>query len=88
MANSAARQQDDSTAHASKLVDETFVFDSVQVLRTGGPGRPRLLFGTDFPFGGLPGIEANAEALAAHPRVDDELLRANTEELFARLRRP
>jgi 6-methylsalicylate decarboxylase len=48
----------------------------------------RLLFGTDFPFGGLPGIEANAEALAAHPRVDDELLRANTEELFARLRRP
>jgi 6-methylsalicylate decarboxylase len=48
----------------------------------------RLLFGTDFPFGGLPGIEANAEALAAHPRVDDELLRANTEELFPRLRRP
>ena len=47
MANSAARQQDDPTAHASKLVDETFVFDSVQVLRTGGPGRPRLLFGTD-----------------------------------------
>jgi 6-methylsalicylate decarboxylase len=48
----------------------------------------RLLFGTDFPFGGVPGIEANAEALAAHPRVDDELLRATTEELFPRLRRP
>ena len=47
MVTSAARQQDDPTAHASKLVDETFVFDSVQVLRTGGPGRPRLLFGTD-----------------------------------------
>ena len=47
----------------------------------------RLLYGTDFPFGGLQGIEANAEALAAHPGLDDERLRANTEELFPRLRR-
>jgi predicted TIM-barrel fold metal-dependent hydrolase len=46
----------------------------------------RLLYGTDFPFGGLQGIEANAEALAAHPGLDDERLRANTEELFPRLR--
>ena len=47
----------------------------------------RLLYGTDFPFGGLPGIEANTEALVAYPGVDDERLRANTEELFPRLRR-
>jgi predicted TIM-barrel fold metal-dependent hydrolase len=48
----------------------------------------RLLFGTDFPFGGVAGIEANVEALGAHPGIDDERLRANTEELFPRLRRP
>jgi membrane dipeptidase len=47
MATSAVRKQDDSASHATRLVDESFVFDSVQVLRTGGPGRPRLLFGTD-----------------------------------------
>ena len=46
----------------------------------------RLLFGTDFPFGGVPGIEANVEALGAHPGIDDERLRANTEELFPRFR--
>ena len=47
MATSAARKQDDSASHAARLVDESFIFDSVQVLRTGGEGRPRLLFGTD-----------------------------------------
>src|SRR5262252_4840541 len=47
MATSAVRKQDDTASHATRLVDETFVFDSVQVLRTGGEGRPRLLFGTD-----------------------------------------
>jgi microsomal dipeptidase-like Zn-dependent dipeptidase len=47
MATSAAHKQDDSASHAARLVDESFIFDSVQVLRTGGPGRPRLLFGTD-----------------------------------------
>jgi membrane dipeptidase len=47
MATSAARKQDDSASRAERLVDESFVFDSVQVLRTGGPGRPRLLFGSD-----------------------------------------
>ena len=46
----------------------------------------RLLFGTDFPFGGVPGIEANIEALGAHPGIDDARLRANTEELFPRFR--
>jgi len=46
----------------------------------------RLLFGTDWPFGGLPGIEANVAALEAHPRLDDAELRANAEELFPRLR--
>ena len=46
----------------------------------------RLLYGTDFPFGGLPGIEANTEALAAYPGIDERDLRATTEELFPRLR--
>ena len=46
----------------------------------------RLLYGTDFPFGGLPGIEANTEALAAYPGIDERDLRATAEELFPRLR--
>lgn len=47
MTRMAARRSDDTAQHAARLVDEAFVFDSVQVLRTGGPGRPKLLFGTD-----------------------------------------
>ena len=47
----------------------------------------RLLYGTDFPFGGLPGIEANTHALTAYPRIDEAVLRTTTEELFPRLRR-
>lgn len=47
MANIAASRQEDVAGRAARLVEESFVFDSVQVLRTGGPGRPRLLFGTD-----------------------------------------
>jgi hypothetical protein len=46
----------------------------------------RLLYGTDFPFGGIPGIEANAEALAAYPGIDERELRATAEALFPRLR--
>lgn len=46
----------------------------------------RLLYGTDWPFGALPGIEANGEAIEAHPRLDDAELRANAEALFPRLR--
>jgi membrane dipeptidase len=47
MARTALREQDDAGSRAARLVADSFVFDSVQVLRTGGPGRPRLLFGTD-----------------------------------------
>ena len=47
MAAMTARASDEVTVRAARLVDDAFVFDSVQVLRTGGPGRPRLLFGTD-----------------------------------------
>lgn len=47
MAAGTAARNDDTVAHAERLVADSFVFDSVQVLRTGGPGRPRLLFGTD-----------------------------------------
>jgi predicted TIM-barrel fold metal-dependent hydrolase len=50
----------------------------------------RLMFGTDFPFGGIPGIEANAQALAETDLLSDEelrgLLRDNALELFPRLR--
>ena len=47
MPRTALREQDDAGSRAARLVDDSFVFDSVQVLRTGGPGRPRLLFGTE-----------------------------------------
>jgi membrane dipeptidase len=47
MPRTALREQDDAGSRATRLVDDSFVFDSVQVLRTGGPGRPRLLFGTE-----------------------------------------
>ncbi len=50
----------------------------------------RLLYGTDFPFGGLPGIEANTVALDGYPRLDEAqlhgVLRGTAEELFPRLR--
>lgn len=50
----------------------------------------RLMFGTDFPFGGVPGIEANATALAETDLLNDEelrgVLRDNALQLFPRLR--
>jgi len=50
----------------------------------------RVLFGTDFPFGGLPGIEANVKALAETDLLDDRgrrrVLRDNALALFPRLR--
>jgi 6-methylsalicylate decarboxylase len=50
----------------------------------------RLLFGTDFPFGGVPGMEANVAALAETDLLSDSelrgLLRGNALELFPRLR--
>lgn len=49
----------------------------------------RLLYGTDFPFGAVPGIEANATALAdtslLKRRELQGLLRGNAEGLFPRL---
>jgi 6-methylsalicylate decarboxylase len=49
----------------------------------------RLLYGTDFPFGGVPGIEANADTLERSTLLDpDELrsvLRSNAQSLFPRL---
>jgi predicted TIM-barrel fold metal-dependent hydrolase len=50
----------------------------------------RLLFGTDFPFGPVPGIEANGQALTTTdlltPRERDGVLRENALALFPRLR--
>lgn len=50
----------------------------------------RLLYGTDYPFGGVPGIEANADALLSTRLLKDreirEVLRGNAIELFPRLR--
>jgi predicted TIM-barrel fold metal-dependent hydrolase len=50
----------------------------------------RMLYGTDFPFGGVPGIEANADTLEHSPLLEpDELrsvLRGNAQSLFPRLR--
>lgn len=52
----------------------------------------QLLYGTDFPFGGIPGIEANAEALESSrllkPRELRGVLRGNAVSLFPRLRGP
>jgi 6-methylsalicylate decarboxylase len=49
----------------------------------------RLLYGTDFPFGGVPGIEANAEALASSalltPQELDGVLHETAVSLFPRL---
>jgi predicted TIM-barrel fold metal-dependent hydrolase len=49
----------------------------------------RLLYGTDFPFGALPGIEANAEALASSalltPPQLDAVLHGTALTLFPRL---
>jgi 6-methylsalicylate decarboxylase len=49
----------------------------------------RLLYGTDFPFGGVPGIEANADTLAHSTLLTpDELrnvLRGNAQSLFPRV---
>ena len=50
----------------------------------------QLLYGTDWPFGGLPGIQANAEALLSTGLLKRRelrgLLRDNALELFPRLR--
>ena len=50
----------------------------------------RLLFGTDFPFGGVPGIAANAKALAETDLLSDDQLRdvlqGTALGLFPRLR--
>jgi predicted TIM-barrel fold metal-dependent hydrolase len=49
----------------------------------------RLLYGTDFPFGGLPGIQANADALLntklLRRRELEGVLRGNAVGLFPRL---
>lgn len=45
----AARRQDDAAETAARIVDSSFVFDSVQVFRVGGPGKPRLPLGNE-PF--------------------------------------
>jgi predicted TIM-barrel fold metal-dependent hydrolase len=46
----------------------------------------RLLFGTDFPFGGVAGIEANARALESSELLDrralDGVLSGNAQQLF------
>ena len=50
----------------------------------------RLMFGTDFPFGGVPGIEANVKALEETDLLSDDELRAVLQGtalgLFPRLR--
>jgi 6-methylsalicylate decarboxylase len=50
----------------------------------------QLLYGTDYPFGGVPGIQANADALLStpllHHREIREVLRGNATGLFPRLR--
>ena len=75
MARTALREQDDAGSRAARLVDDSFVFDSVQVLRTGGPGRPRLLFGTDhigeeyFDDWKAAGIKAFMRATIARPKL-------------------
>lgn len=49
----------------------------------------RLLYGTDFPFGGVPGIEANADTLEGSTLLEPDevrsVLRGNAESLFPRL---
>jgi 6-methylsalicylate decarboxylase len=49
----------------------------------------RLLYGTDFPFGGVPGIEANADTLERSTLLEPDdmrsVLRGNAESLFPRL---
>jgi 6-methylsalicylate decarboxylase len=51
----------------------------------------RLLYGTDFPFGGLPGIEVNADTLQRSTLLEPDevrsVLRGNAESLFPRLGR-
>jgi predicted TIM-barrel fold metal-dependent hydrolase len=50
----------------------------------------RMLYGTDFPFGGVPGIEANADTLAHSTLLEPDevrnVLRGNAQSLFPRLR--
>jgi predicted TIM-barrel fold metal-dependent hydrolase len=48
----------------------------------------RLMYGTDWPFGGLPGIEANTQALDQRfsGRERKAILRGTATELFPRLR--
>ena len=49
----------------------------------------RLLYGTDFPFAGVPGIEANADTLEHSPLLQPDerrsVLRGHAESLFPRL---
>ena len=49
----------------------------------------RLLYGTDFPFAGVPGIEANADTLEhstlLKPEEPRNVLRGNAESMFPRL---
>jgi predicted TIM-barrel fold metal-dependent hydrolase len=48
----------------------------------------RLLYGTDFPFGGVPGIEVNADTLERSTLLEPDevrsVLRGNAESLFPR----